>query len=81
MNYCLVDFPILTQGKVENFRVLKSKKSNLIYQRFYEMGIRKNTPIQVIGRLPFSQNVHVLVGNESLVLRQEEARCLEVSCV
>ena len=43
------------------------------------MGIRKNTPIQVVGRLPFSQNIHVIVDNESIVLRKEEAFCLEVS--
>ena len=74
MNYCLVDFPVLTQGKVEQFHGTHS-----LCQRFYEMGIRKNASIQVVGRLPFSQNVHVIVGNESLVLRREEAFCVEVS--
>lgn len=76
MTYCLIDFPILAQGKVAN---LKGKQS--ICQKFYEMGIRKGVQIQNLGRLPFSQNVHVTIGNESLVLRQEEARLLEVcSC-
>ena len=42
------------------------------------MGIRKGVQIQNLGRLPFSQNVHIIVGNESLVLREEEARLLEV---
>ena len=73
MNYCLIDFPILTQGKVASFTGEKS-----ICQKFYEMGIRKGAQIQNLGRLPFSQNVHIIVGNESLVLREEEARLLEV---
>lgn len=73
MNYCLIDFPILTQGKVANFAGEQS-----ICQKFYEMGIRKGAQIQNLGRLPFSQNVHIIVGNESLVLREEEARLLEV---
>ena len=80
MNYCLVDFPVLTKGKVESF-IEGCDHRDSICQKFYEMGIRKNAPIQIVSRLPFSQNVHILVGNESLVLRQEEARCLEVSCV
>ena len=75
MNYCLVDFPLLTEGKVESFKACDS-----ICNKFYEMGIRKNVSIQSIGRLPFSRNVHVIVGNESLILREDEARCLEVSC-
>ena len=76
MTYCLIDFPLLTQGKVEDLTGTTS-----LCQRFYEMGIRKNAPIRVIGRLPFSQNIHVVVGGESIVLRKEEAFCLEVSRV
>ena len=75
MNYCLLDFPLLTQGKVEEFRACEP-----VCQKFYEMGIRKNARIQVIGRLPFSKNVHIVLGSESMVLREDEARCLEVSC-
>ena len=75
MNYCLIDFPTLTEGRVESFKACDS-----ICHKFHEMGIRKNTPIQRVGRLPFSRNVHVIVGNESFVLREDEARCLEVSC-
>ncbi len=70
----MVDFPVFTEGRVESFKACDS-----ICRKFYEMGIRKNVPIQRIGRLPFSRNVHVIVGNESLVLREDEARCLEVS--
>ena len=73
MNYCLIDFPILAKGKVAS---LTGKQS--ICQKFYEMGIRKGAQIQNLGRLPFSQNVHIIVGNESMVLREEEARLLEV---
>ena len=73
MTYCLIDFPILAQGKVENLTGNSS-----ICQKFYEMGIRKGAQIQNLGRLPLSQNVHIIVGNESLVLREEEARLLEV---
>lgn len=73
MNYCLVDFPALTPGKIVHFEGCQP-----MCQKFYEMGIRKNVPIQVIGKLPLSQNVLVIVNNESFVLREEEARCLEV---
>ena len=52
--------------------------NQLICQKFCEMGIRKDTPIQVVGRLPFSQNFLVVVDDESFVLREKEARCLEV---
>ena len=75
MNYCLVDFPVLTEGKVESFKACDS-----ICRKFHEMGIRKNAPIQRMGRLPFSRNIYVIVGSESFVLREDEARCLEVSC-
>ncbi len=74
MNYCLIDFPVLAQGKVASFTTSETS----ICQKFYEMGIRTGVQIQNLGRLPFSRNVHITVGNESLVLREEEARLLEV---
>ena len=73
MNFCLVDFPALVPGKVVQF-----EGCQMICQKFIEMGIRKNVPISVIGRLPFSRNFLVIVDNESFVLREAEARCLEV---
>ena len=71
MNYCLIDAPILTPGRVE---VLKIQEP--INQRFYEMGIRKNAQIQVVGRL--GRSFHILVGGESMILRENEARLLEI---
>ena len=73
MNYCLVDFPALTPAKVVHFEGCQS-----LCQKFFEMGIRKGIPICVVGHLLFSKNVLVIVDNESLVLREAEARCLEV---
>ena len=73
MTYCLIDFPVLTAGKVSRFTAYGA-----VCQKFYDMGLRKNADIQVLSRLPFSKNVLVTVGGESLVLREEEARCLEV---
>ncbi len=73
MNYCLLDFPVLTEGKVVNFQGCVS-----LCKKFYEMGIRKNASVQMVGRLPLSRHVLVLIENESFVLREQEARCLQV---
>lgn len=73
MNYCLTECPTLIEAKVTHFKGCGS-----VCQKFQEMGIRPGVPIQVVGRLPFSSHVLVLVGNESFVFRQAEARCLEV---
>ena len=78
MNYCLIDAPALTLGKVE-IREEVLKENAPIAQKFYDMGIRKNTSIQVIGFLPFSRNLHIEAQGESFILRENEARCLEVN--
>ena len=70
-----MDLPILTTGKITRFTV---EDRDSICQKCVDMGIRKNSLIKVVGRLPFSQNMYVIVGGESFILRPEEARCLEI---
>ena len=72
---CLVDLPILTRGKISRF-IVEGRDS--ICQKFEDMGIRKNSSVKIMNHLPLSQNIHVIVGNESFILRSEEARLLEV---
>ncbi len=70
----LKDLPERVQARVINLQAEPS-----LVQYFMDMGIRNNIIVRVIGKLFFSSNYIIEVGNERLVLRKHEAQCLKVT--
>ncbi len=50
-----------------------------IIQSLLDMGVHKDTFVRIVRRLFFSSNYVVEVGEEYIVLREREAKCLLVS--
>ena len=74
MTCSLKDLPEKIRARVVNLQAEPS-----LIQYFMDMGIRNNIIIKVIGKLFFSSNYIIEVGNEHLVLRKHEAQCLKVT--
>ena len=74
MTCSLKDLPERVRARVVNLQAEPS-----LIQYFMDMGIQNNIVVRVIGKLFFSSNYIIEVGNERLVLRKNEAQCLKVT--
>jgi Fe2+ transport system protein FeoA len=74
MTCSLKDLPEKVRARVVNLQAEPS-----LIQYFMDMGIQNNIVVRVIGKLFFSSNYIIEVGNERLVLRKNEAQCLKVT--
>ncbi len=67
----------LTSGEQATIRSIDAEEG--LFQRMTAMGFRIGRQIELVRRASFSGPLHVRVGSTDVVLRQTEARRIQVS--
>jgi ferrous iron transport protein A len=73
MNSSLTTLPLGTAASISAINA-----SEGLFHRLAAMGFRVGKSVQVMRRAAFSGPIHVRVGSTDIIIRHQDARCIEL---